>query len=125
MLATGYRKFTLIVYLSEAKVHQHSPLPLDVKQEVSRTVSGTLKAPSDCLRWLYISMYNAMFVHCGQSLEQRPKVYPDFIMAHRMIESLLAISYRTARHQRSEVPENLGDGNVAARLQSGPDACKR
>ena len=84
----------LITYLSKAKIHQHSSLPLDVKQEVSRVVSGALKAPSDCLRWLYVSMYNAMLVHCGKSLEQRPEVYPDFMMAHRMTEGLLAISYR-------------------------------
>lgn len=70
-------------------------------------------------------MYNAMLVHCCKSLEQRPKVYPDFIVVHRMIEGLLAISYRTAQGAQSEVPENLGDGNVAARLQPGPDACKR
>lgn len=84
-----------MVYLSEAKIHQHPSLPLNVIQEIPRSVSGAPNAPTDCLRWLYVSMYNAMFVHCGKSLEQRPKVYPDFIVAHRMIEGLLAISYRT------------------------------
>lgn len=42
-------------------------------------------------------MYDALFVHCGKSLKQRPKVYLDFIVAHRMIEGLVAISYRTAQ----------------------------
>lgn len=70
-------------------------------------------------------MNNSMFVHCGKGLKQRPKVYLDFIMAHRMIEGLLAISYRTAQGPRKEVPGNLDDENVAARLQPGPDACKR
>lgn len=70
-------------------------------------------------------MYNAMFVHCGKSLEQRPKVYPDITMAHRMIKGLLSISSRTAQGTQSEVPGNLDGGNVAARLEPGPDACKR
>ena len=41
-------------------------------------------------------MYNAVFVHSGKSLEQRIKVYLDFMMAHRMIESLFTISYKIA-----------------------------
>ena len=70
-------------------------------------------------------MYNAVFVHPGKSLEKRSKVYLDIIMAHGMIERLLAISYRIAHGPRSEVLGNPDDGNVVVRLRPGPDACKR
>ena len=70
-------------------------------------------------------MYNPMFVHRGKSFEQRPKVYLDFMMVHRMIEGLRMISYQTAQGPWSEVPENLDDGNVAAQLRPGPDICKQ
>ena len=57
------------MYLSKAKIHQHSSLPVDVEQKVSRNVNGAPIGPTDCLRWLYVSVYNATFVHSGKSLE--------------------------------------------------------
>ena len=82
-------------------------------------------APAHCLRRLNVSMYNPMFVHCGKSFEQRPKVYLDFMMVHRVIEGLCRISYQIAQGPWSEVLGNLDDGNVAAQLRPGPDVCKR
>ena len=82
----------LVVYLSKAKIHQHPSLSPNVIQKIPKTVNGASIAPTNCSRWLYVTMYDPIFVHCGKSLEQRPKVYPDLVMVHRMIEGLLGIS---------------------------------
>ena len=64
------RTFTRTIHLSKPKIHQHSSLPLNIIQKISSNVNGASHARTDCLRWLYVSMYDTLFVHSGKGLEQ-------------------------------------------------------